>query len=206
MSEVDKRATPTSTAEFLSAAKNVYETTEGALPTAEQLGMLFAQWALETATGKAMFNFNVGNIKATDLAAQSYFSQFTGTQGVVRPDGVPGEGVNHFRAYDSLAEGLKSWISLLKNTRYAAGWSGLKGNDVKAFAEGIAHGGYVPPPSQPAYIRGILARYNDFMRNVDPTKLVAVASNGYVSAIGAVLVIGGIYALARTVQSKGRRT
>ncbi len=170
--EVEKVATPVSTQEFLNALSQVFQQIENVRPDIKQLGMLYGQWALETNTGKSMFNNAVGNVKITDNQMNSglkFFSQFTGDSGVLRPDGVIGEGVNHFRAYDTLSDGIRSWLGLLKAPRYRAGWEALKNGDAVGFATGIARGGYVAEPSQDSYIKGVLSRNADFIAKVAPT-------------------------------------
>ncbi len=170
--EVAQVATPISAQTFVDGLIPVFQNLEGTKPDIKQIGMLYGQWALETNNGKAMFNNAVGNIKITQSqmnAGVPFFSQFTGTSGVVRPDGVIGEGVNHFRAYHTLEEGINSWLSLLKVARYKAGWDALKNDDTVGFATGIARGGYVAAPSQDSYIQGVLSRNNDFMKNIAPT-------------------------------------
>lgn len=170
--EVAKTPTPLSVSEFINALSSVFEQIEGVKPDTNQLAMLYGQWSLETNSGKAMFNNAVGNIKITQSQMDSgvkFFSQFTGDPGVVRPDGVIGEGVNHFRAYATLEDGIKSWLQLLKSTRYKAGWDALKNDDAHGFAEGIARGGYVSEPSQNSYIVGIISRNDDFLTHIAPT-------------------------------------
>lgn len=107
----------------------------------QSIAIFLAQWSVETAGGDAMYNFNVGNL-ASFSDADSFFSLDTGTKGILRADGVMGQGIMHFRSYSSLAEGVTSYLNLLKN-HYSAAWSSAMKEDVESFVSGILAGGYI---------------------------------------------------------------
>jgi len=67
---------------------------------------LLTHWAIETANGAGEFNWNVGNINA--LGDQQYFL-------VKDIDGT----VHAERGYDSLTDGINSYVQLLASPRYA---------------------------------------------------------------------------------------
>jgi len=67
---------------------------------------LLTHWAIETANGAGEFNWNVGNINA--FGDQQYFL-------VKDIDGT----VHAERAYDSLTDGINSYVQLLASPRYA---------------------------------------------------------------------------------------
>ncbi len=170
--EVEKVGTPVSVNDFLNALSNVFLQIEGVRPTINQLAALYGQWSMETNTGRAMFNNAVANLKITQNQMNSgvlFFSQFTGAPGVIRADGVPGEGVNHFRAYVTLEDGIRSWIGQLKAPLYKSAWDALKADDLNGFANQVSIDGWVPTQSQSSYTAGILSRANDFLKNIAPT-------------------------------------
>jgi len=67
---------------------------------------MLTHWAIETANGAGEFNYNVGNINA--VGDQQHFM-------VKDIDGT----MHAERAYDSLTDGVNSYVALLSSPRYA---------------------------------------------------------------------------------------
>lgn len=87
----------------LVAAKQNGETDDA---KARQIALsMLTHWSIETAAGAYEWNFNVGNITATD--AQPYY---------IAKD-ISGN-VLAFRAFDSMTDGVNAYVQLLRNPRY----------------------------------------------------------------------------------------
>jgi len=75
---------------------------------AKQIALsMLTHWSIETGAGAAEWNWNVGNILATD--SQPYYTA----------KDISGN-VYAFRAFDSLTDGVAAYIKLLSSPRYAA--------------------------------------------------------------------------------------
>lgn len=71
---------------------------------------VLAQWSLETGSGAAEYNFNVGNIRA--VGAQEWFPL-----GDYNPK-TGGKGRYQFASYDTLADGVDAYFRLLESDYY----------------------------------------------------------------------------------------
>ena len=128
---------------------------EKMLPQAEAAGRelgvdpraIIAQAALETGWGTAQpadakgGSNNLFGIKAggswQGASVASTTQEYT--------NGIAGDEVARFRAYGSTAEGVKDYVSLLRdNPRYSAALN--TGSDVHAFATALQRGGYATDP------------------------------------------------------------
>lgn len=67
---------------------------------------LLTHWAIETADGAGEFNWNVGNINAVGDQQHFLVKDIDGT-------------IHAERAYDSLTDGVNSYVDLLASARYA---------------------------------------------------------------------------------------
>ncbi len=124
-----------------------YQRVTGSPPSASTLGLLWAQWALETARGQAMYGNNFGGIKAT---AGSPGASFTTTEGF-------GAGrrrvVERFRTYATPEEGARDYVGLLAR-RYPDAFEACGRGDVRGFAEGLSRAGYFTAHPE-TYRRGL---------------------------------------------------
>jgi len=108
----------------------------GAKPTAQTLDTLAAQVSLETAHGSAMFNFNFGGIKGISPRGEttSYTTrEVTDGQSVSLPQG--------FRAYASLDEGARDYVSVLR-ARFPAAFHQALSGTLDGFAHALKAAGY----------------------------------------------------------------
>jgi hypothetical protein len=107
---------------------------------------IVAQWSLETDTGKAEWNFNVGNRIANpgDLAYEL---------------DVSGEGKVFFKAYTSLDSAVVEYLALLQGGHYAACWTMLEASPTSdAWVRCLGLKGYYTA-NVDRYAAGYLARY-----------------------------------------------
>jgi len=111
--------------------------------TGEVALSVLAQWALETDTGRAEWNWNVGNIKPIPGSKEPRID--LGSAGF-------------FRAYDSLEDGVAAYLSLVQNAHYAECWAKLEADPLSdAWVRCLGAKGYYPS-SQDAYASGWNAR------------------------------------------------
>ncbi|MFI4978307.1 MAG: hypothetical protein ACHQC8_06525 [Solirubrobacterales bacterium] len=78
---------------------------------------VLAHWSLETGSGAAEYNFNVGNIRA--VGSQTWFAL-----GDYNPK-TGGKGSYQFASYDSLQDGSDAYFHLLENSHYKAALDAL---------------------------------------------------------------------------------
>jgi hypothetical protein len=172
MAEVPIQKTPTSAGDVTTAIGQVYASLEGQNPSRDTLAILLGQWDLETGAGGSTFNFNVGNLKVTpeqEAAGINYFVQPAVTSQS-----------NHFRAYNSLLDGVNSWLSLLaKTSRYTATWTHAKMGDAVGFSQAIEASGYGGDPAtlNGKYANAVLLRIQKYQKKL-PGAGPATPSNG----------------------------
>jgi hypothetical protein len=82
--------------------------------TDEVAKAIVAMWGLETANGAAEWNYNVGNAIATPAQGAPAYALDSH------------DGNYWYRAYPSLAAGVRAFLSLLRSSRYAAAWGALQ--------------------------------------------------------------------------------
>ena len=99
MPEVDKFKTKPSSAEWQDALGYALDQVKRPALSKESTAVLWAQWALETARGNGMWNYNFGNITPYDPSKQNYvvLKTYIGT-------------IMKFRAYDNYRDGAADWI------------------------------------------------------------------------------------------------
>ncbi len=112
-----------------------YQAVTGGPPSAATLGLLWAQWALETSRGQAMYGNNFGGIKA---GARGPSALLRTTEG----HGKNARGVrDRFRTYATPEEGARDYIGLLVR-RYPEAFEALRQADLERFAAALERGRY----------------------------------------------------------------
>ena len=112
-----------------------YHGLTGSAPSTATLDLLWAQWALETSRGQAMYGNNFGGIKA---GAQGPSALLSTTEGY----GANARRVrDRFRTYATPEEGARDYVSLLAR-RYPQAFEALRRGDADGFAAGLHHGRY----------------------------------------------------------------
>jgi len=142
------------------------------IPKKEAIGVLFSQNAIETGNSTAMWNYNVGNVKynfnpndppSVKYCVLSGVWEIIDGKKVIIPPSNPG---SWFRAFDSLSEGIKFHLDLLKNKRYKTAWSAIEDGNVELFCEKLKSLGYYTA-SVTDYIKGMNSFYNPYMKSKD---------------------------------------
>jgi hypothetical protein len=130
-SELPNKLTPMSADEVAAALSNAFKAAEGKKPSEKVLSLLLAQWALESANGKAIHNYNLTNIKRN--SGDLYYQFFRCSEMV---DGKkvfydPPSPQCAFAAYKTPVDGAKAYIRVLKKRPHW--WAGLLSGDVNTF-------------------------------------------------------------------------
>lgn len=148
----------------------------------EAVGVLWAQYALETGRGAACFGFNLANVKVTRSQAEAGVPFFMlpntweiehGRRVVYQP---PHE-QTWFRWFPSLAEAMRHHLSFLA-ARYGEAWAALRSGDPTAFASALKRRGYYTG-SEATYAASLRHLLREFVGSsewpVDPNE-VTIAS------------------------------
>ncbi len=139
---------------------------DGNDPTQAQVGVLYAQWMVETG-GSACWNWNIGNVKVTQeqVDAGVTWMELAGTwemidgKRVVLPEGDSGK---RFRAFTSLAVAMPAHMAFLRNRRYAPSWPFVEAGDPYSFAYALKKQGYYTAAAE-AYASAMLQHHKRWM-------------------------------------------
>jgi hypothetical protein len=115
----------------------------GFSPKKEQIGVLYAQWIIETGA-KDCWNWNIGNKKVTQAQVNAGIPwiDLPGTwemingKKVVLEDGDPGR---RFRAYASLEAGMSEHLDALRH-KWTSCWPHVLNGDTHGFAHALKAG------------------------------------------------------------------
>jgi hypothetical protein len=146
--KVEAQRTPVTRAELRAAIGRALERTSGTKAPTQLVDVLTAQASLETASGASMYNFNFGGIKghAPDGGIASLRThEVLGGKDVIVRDG--------FRAYASLDDGARDYVSTMKS-RFGSAVDAAARGDVAGFAAALKRSGYYTA-SQADYTRGL---------------------------------------------------
>jgi hypothetical protein len=134
--ELPNVMTPMTADEVAKALAAAFKRLTGKLPSVKILSLLLGQWALESANGKAIHNFNYTNIKRN--SGDPFYQYFRCSEIV---DGVeqffdPPSPVCAFAAYKSATDGAEAYIRILK--KRPNWWNGLLTGDIEQFNAGLS--------------------------------------------------------------------
>lgn len=151
---------------FIVAWYSIYN----AVPTKQQVAVVYAQWGLETGIGTYCWNFNIGNAKAVDSPSETIqYCVLNGTWEMVNGVKViltPNDPGSWFRAFDSLSDGMTFHLNLLRNQRYRTAWSAVEAGDPALFSLLLKEHGYYTA-SETSYFAAMNYYFKKFM--ADPT-------------------------------------
>lgn len=155
--------------DFVKALIQGWIANEGSAPTQQQIGVLWAQNALETGQSYSMWNNNIANVKYTASAGDVDYCMLANVWEMV--NGVktmyqPPSPVTWFRAFSTLADGVTFQINFLQNHRYKTAWTAVQSGNPAAFAHLLRLAGYYTAP-EASYVAAINSYFNRFMK--DPT-------------------------------------
>jgi hypothetical protein len=163
--------TPFDRREFARALLRAWRVIFGAFPTKSAAGVVWAQYALETGRGAACWNYNLGNVKATEAQARAGvpFTMLPNTWEIIGGKRVvfqPPHPQTWFRAFRSLEEGMAHHLRFLAETRYRDAWSFVVAGDPVGFAYRLKALGYFTAPAD-TYAFGLRALLAEWMRSDD---------------------------------------
>jgi hypothetical protein len=140
---------------------------EGQTPSIATACVLASQWALETADGTSMVQWNIGNFKRPPGVPGDYtmFPTKEWINGVETTISPPDPGCR-FACYASLEDGVQAWLRSLY-TRWTLAWPGAAKGDPAAFAQGLhdQKPPYYTAPVQ-SYIAGMKRYFDVFMKTL----------------------------------------
>lgn len=121
-------------------------------PKKEQIGILFAQWSLETGQGQYCWNYNIGNYKAKDIpnktvkyiALNNVWEIINGKK-VILDKEDPG---SWFLAFDSLSDGVEEHLRKLSGQRWKLAWEAVVNGDPNDFAHKLKLQRYYTAPEE----------------------------------------------------------
>ncbi|MGA7122585.1 MAG: glucosaminidase domain-containing protein [Polyangiaceae bacterium] len=148
--EVQAERTPASMGEIRAAIGRALEAATGRRPNGRTVDVLAAQVSLETAHGQSMFNFNFGGIKGA--------SQRGETANYLTREVLGGHEVQlqqGFRAYGSLDEGARDYISVL-SAHFPQAYAQAAAGNVDGFAHALKQSHYFTA-SEDQYAAGLRA-------------------------------------------------
>ena len=186
------KLTPMAPDEAAKAISEGYKIVTGRKPTAKILGLMLAQWALETGNGKSIHHFNYGNGKATkNNGFTTYFRCSEIINGQEQFFNPPDPHC-HFAAYPSAIEGAIAFVNLLKSRENW--WKGLHTGTPEGFVKGL---------SQPfAYFTANVTLYQNvlterFGKYFDVAKQYARPSFFWELILGLTIAAGGVYGIKK---------
>lgn len=158
--EIADALTPMSADEVAKAVSLAFKRLTGKLPTRKILGLLLAQWALESGNGRSIHNYNLTNIKRN--SGDPYFQMFACSEVI---DGVeqhfePPNKACHFAAYLNPTDGAEAYIRVLK--RRPNWWNGLMTGDVEQFNIGLSTAPKFYTANPEGYLRLLKDRYDRY--------------------------------------------
>jgi hypothetical protein len=159
---IPNRLTPMSADEAAKALSAAYRQVTGKVPSAKILGLLVGQWAGETGNGKAIHNYNYGNVKHS--SADVYYQEFEG--GENDENGNETRSVMQFAAYLTSQDGAVAYIKQLQ--RRPQWWAGLQTGDPQKFVDGLVaiKGQYYFTANKGQYLKLLVDRMNKYMTEV----------------------------------------
>jgi hypothetical protein len=156
-----KRATPLSEEAAALHLAEAWRVVTGASASRETLSVLWAQWALETARGLAMYDYNFAGIKGRSPRGESSV-RWTWERTTAGAERVR----QRFRAYETPEEGAHDYVLVLRE-RFSEAFAAAETGDAAAFARALARAGY-HSKAQAEYERAVRLLAREFLGRMDP--------------------------------------
>ncbi|HEV8245484.1 MAG TPA: glucosaminidase domain-containing protein [Polyangiaceae bacterium] len=150
-----------------------YRAVTGSAPSPRTLDLLWAQWALETARGQAMYGNNFAGIKASARSSGALLATSEGHGKDRRRT------TDRFRTYGTPEDGARDYVSLLAR-RYPDAFSALRAGDVQGFAEGLQRGHYFTahPQSYRTGLERLASEHQNGVSAAPPSPVAELALDG----------------------------
>lgn len=164
---VENKITPLKAEEAFYYLKLAWELVLGEKPTQNQLGIVWSQFWLESASGTKCQNFNYGNIKRHPGELWTMFPCHEYNSQGIAIKYYPPDPQTHFSAYPDPLTGAKAYLIFLRDRKiYIDAWKGLMAGDPKAYIHGLVSGKYkyfTAPEDK--YLARLLEHLNIFNKN-----------------------------------------
>jgi hypothetical protein len=148
--DVEARRTPAAMGDIRTAITRALESQTGGRPNSRTVDVLAAQVSLETAHGGSMYNFNFGGIKGASPQGE--------TANYMTREVLDGHSValqQGFRAYRSIDDGARDYVSVLR-TRFPQAYQQALAGNVDGFAHALKQSHYYTAPES-QYASGLRA-------------------------------------------------
>lgn len=141
------------------------------IPEKKQIGVLYAQNALETGGTVSMWNYNIGNVKFVanknpDLDTGKEYMMLVNVWEVVNGQKItfqPPHSATWFCSFTTLGDGVAQHMDFLKNHRYAKAWTAVESGDPAGFAHLLKLAGYYTAP-EADYVKLMNLYFNKYMK------------------------------------------
>lgn len=162
---LDDKLTNVSPLEMFSALKKAWKNKFNNDPKKESLVVILAQWALETGRGKFMHNYNCGNVKATSAWTGDY--TYFACNEIINGKIVwfyPDDPGCKFRAFNSLDEGVASYLDILYG-RFGGAWPAVISGNVSDFVHLLKKQRYFTA-NEESYRKTSQSLFDEFMSSI----------------------------------------
>jgi hypothetical protein len=182
--QVERVATPVTAQDLADALAAAWSSVLGTSP-GSAIQVLVAQSAFETGAWKAVWNYNLGNVKYT--SGTDFFTMTASEGSGASTTMVPSK----WRSYPSLAEGASAWLTFMSNN-YSTALAYAQQGDVTDFVSALKSSGYFTGDLG-QYTAGVQAYYAQYS-SLSPSAAAATVQQvvlGTITEPAAVAVVGG---------------
>lgn len=149
---VEAKKTPVTIDLFVKSLIKVWYSMFEEYPKKESIGIIVAQWQLETGSGKSCWNYNLGNIKYVKKDGEDpniKYHMLKGTWEIIGGKKVifdPPHPASWFLAFDTAEDGMKHHLQFLAGKRWKLAWNAVLIGSPDEFAVKLKQQGYYTAP------------------------------------------------------------
>lgn len=148
------------------ALREAWKKLYGDYPSNNSLALMWSQWALETGRGKAIWNYNFGNIKRSADEDYCMYRCNEDINGKLEWFDPPNK-QTWFRSYSTAVDGAYDYIRFLsQKQRYQIAWAAVKAGDPAAFGHALKMAGYYTA-NEAQYTKGLVSLTNEFKGKIE---------------------------------------
>lgn len=157
--------------EFVKALIGSWKNIYNVLPTKQQIGVIFAQWSIETGQGKFCWNNNIGNVKYIPSKNPENdnveYMMLKNTWEIIKGEKIifqPPSPQTWFRSFITLQDGVTFHLNFLRSNKYAKVWTAVEAGDPDGFAKLLKEVKYYTAP-EALYIRNMHIHFDKFIKD-----------------------------------------
>lgn len=140
-------------------------------PKKESIGIIYAQWGLETGYGSSCWNWNIGNCKfipGKNISDDDglFYTKLSGVWEIINGKKIILDKENPgawFKAFPSLFDGMMFHLDYLKNNRYKSSWIAVENGNPAEFAHLLKVAKYYTA-SELDYTNLMVSIFNSYMK------------------------------------------